>query len=60
MVTSYASDDSQAYFPKTRMIMDLQKQIQKLNMRVDHSERSDYDRHKRKKERSNRVIREDR
>jgi len=60
MATSYDSDDHQDYSPKTRMIMDLQKQIQKLNMRVDHSERSDYDRHERKKERSNRVSREDR
>jgi len=54
MATSYDSDDHQAYSPKTRMIMDLQKQIQKLNMRVNHSERSDYDRHKRRKERSKR------
>jgi len=60
MATSYDSDDHQDYSPKTRMIMDLQKQIQKLNMRVDHSERSDYDRHERRKERSNRVSREDR
>jgi len=45
MVTSYASDDSQAYSPKTKMIMDLKKEVQKLNMRVDHSETSDYDKH---------------
>jgi len=40
----YGSDDSQACSPKTRMIMDLQKQVQKLNMRVEQSARSDYER----------------
>jgi len=57
MADSYESDDSQAYSPKTHMIMNSQKQVQKLNMR---SERSDYDRHENKKERSYRVSREDR
>jgi len=42
------------------MIMDLQKQVQKLNIKVDQSERSDYDRHERRKKRSHRVSREDR
>ena len=56
----YANDDSQVYSPKTRMILDLQKQIQKLNMRVDQSERSESDRHERRKARSHRINREDR
>jgi len=60
MADSYESDDSQAYFPKTRMITDLQKQVQKLNMRVEQSEKSDYDRYERKNERSHKVSREDR
>jgi len=59
-VTSYKSDEHQAYTPKTRMIMDLQQQIQKLNMRVDQSKRSDYDRHEKRKERSHKVSRKDR
>jgi len=59
METSYESDGPQAYSAKTRMIMNLQ-QIQKLNMRVDQSERNDYDWHKRRKKRSHRTSREDR
>jgi len=58
--STYESDDFQAYSPKNHMIIDLQKQVQKLNIRVEQSEKSDYDRHERRKKRSNRVIREDR
>jgi len=56
----YGNDDSQGLFPKTHMIVDLQKQFQNLNIRVKQSEINDYRMHERRKEKSNRVSGEDR